>query len=182
MSYNEFHIHAGEIPANGRKLSFSRDSAWTQTILADGIYTVTGDIQFDGEATSRGQSVLLQLHVSVPLNFNCSRCGENSDLAYETDLSHLFVATQSDALSLPVDVELDPELDLSEGVGRKFDAEDAVLGAFAADIPIHPVCHPECTGMTKSMNTGGSKPIDPRLAPLLAIRESMQVAEADAQQ
>ena len=126
MTHNEFYIHAGEISETGRKLNFSRDSDWTQAILADGIYTVTGDIHFDGHATRRGQSILLQLNVRVPLNFDCSRCGENANLGYETELSHLFVITRSDALSLPIDIELDPEVDLSEGVGNKFDSEDAI--------------------------------------------------------
>ena len=175
MSSLELQFSVAEVPEVPRAVQFVRGPEWGASILADGIYDVSADIGFEGTVRRTGQNLLLELEVSLPVNFLCSRCGERVSQDYVQSINHLFVQGDGEEVSIPLDVDLDPELDITEFAGTQCDAEAAVLGALAADLPVYPQCVSGCevpsSGSKKAQSTGPV--IDPRLAPLLAIRESM---------
>ena len=180
MSPSSFHIVRDEIPDGGRLLSIEREASWAEAILLDGQYRPEGPVRFEGTAKLHERDVLLSLEVSVALAFTCCRCGEESRFEYRTRVSHLFVSGDGDNVSLPVDVEIDPEIDVTEGAGAHVDCEQVVLEAFAGELDAYPVCSEDCPGPTElktqdeAEEEGEGRAIDPRLAPLLAIKESLE--------
>lgn len=177
MAQSDFQINVHELPETGRPLSFCRDADWAQSILLDQIFSVHGDVSFDGYAKRLGDSVVLSLDVNVPLSFLCSRCGSDTKFEYSHKINHLFVRSQSNKIQIPVDIDLDAELDITEGVSSSFDAEPTVVGAFASALPVYPLCDNQC--VVEGADTKNETPsIDPRLAPLAAIRAALDATEA----
>ena len=137
-------------------------------------------MRFEGTAKLHERDVLLSLEVSVPLAFTCCRCGEESRFEYSTRVNHLFVSGGGDNVSLPVDVALDPEIDITEGAGARIDCEQVVVEAFAGELDTYPVCSQDCPGPTalkaadETEEEGAERAIDPRLAPLLEIKKSLE--------
>jgi len=175
MSSLELQFAIAEVPEVPRAVQFIRGPEWGATILADGIYEVSADVGFEGTVRRTGQNLLLELEISLPVRFLCSRCGERVSQDHVQTINHLFVQGSGEEVSIPLDVDLDPELDVTEFTGNHCDAEAAVLGALAAELPDYPQCMSGCdvpaSGSKKSQSN--DPVIDPRLAPLLAIRESM---------
>ena len=175
MSSLELQFAIAEVPEVPRAVQFVRGPEWGSEILSDGVYKVSSTVGFEGTVRRTGNNLLLELEVTLPVEFLCSRCGDEVRQDYIQSINHLFVQGNGDEISIPLDVDLDPELDITEYVGNQCDAEAAVLGALAADLPVYPQCEAGCNVPT----SGAKKPtkeeptIDPRLAPLLAIRESM---------
>ena len=157
-----------------------RDPSWVEAILTDGQYRPEGPVRFEGIASMHDKDVLLSLEVRVPLAFRCCRCGEESRFEYGPRVHHLFVSGDGDNVSLPVDVELDPEADLTEGAGSRIDCEPAVSEAFAVELDLYPVCSEDCPGPSElkaadeDEEKSEERKIDPRLAPLLAIKLSLE--------
>jgi len=171
----ELQFAVAEVPEVPRAVKFVRGPDWGTEILADGVYDVSSEIGFEGTVRRAGDDLLLELVVTLPLEYLCSRCGERKTQDYIQSINHLFVMGDGENVSLPLDVDLDPELDITEISGNQCDAEPAVLGALAADLPAYPLCSSGC----EVPASGSKKPqmkessIDPRLAPLLAIRDAM---------
>jgi uncharacterized metal-binding protein YceD (DUF177 family) len=175
MSGSELQFSVAEVPEVPRVLQFERDADWGASILADGVYQTSGKILFEGTVQRIREDLLLDLRISLPVHFHCSRCGEHVALDYQKNFKHLFVRGAGEEVSLPLDVDLDPELDISEFSGNQCDAGPVVLGALAADLPAYPVCLYNCEIPSTGENTRETTApaIDPRLAPLLAIKQSM---------
>jgi hypothetical protein len=72
-----------------------------------------------------------------------------------------------------VDIDLDAELDITDGVSNSFDAEPTVIGAFADALPVYPVCDSKCAVTAKPI-ADETDTIDPRLAPLAEIRAALE--------
>lgn len=178
---NEFYINQAELPEKGRELHVTRSADWLSEIFRDGIYKSLGDVTISGIFRPVGTSVSMDLSLSVSMMFHCSRCGDENNFVYDTGIKHLFTTGSSNAVDMPITLarSLDSELDITEIKSKKFDAEPTIIENFAGDLSIYPVCTKECQAEALTNPIAKSEgaldvPIDPRLAPLLALREKME--------
>jgi uncharacterized metal-binding protein YceD (DUF177 family) len=186
---NEFYINHAELPEEGREVKVNRSADWLSEILRDDVYVVRGDTTITGLIRPVGENVSIELKAQVPLVYHCSRCGRENNFVYDTGIKHFFTTSQSNKLELPIEVarHLDAELDITEVNSRKFDAEPTIVEAFAGELSTYPTCLELCEEAVVSNLEPESEPesvsdaqIDPRLAPLMAIREAMESGPSEA--
>ena len=184
---NEFYINQAELPEKGRVVQVTRSGDWLSEILSDGVYEVCGDATISGLIRPVGSSVAIDLQAQVALMYHCSRCGCENNFVYDTGIKHLFTTGASNKIDIPIDVarSLDSELDITEVNSRKFDAEPTIIETFADELLTYPTCSGDCEQELVSApepenQCAEEAQIDPRLAPLLAIREAMESDSAKA--
>lgn len=186
---NEFYINHAELPEEGREVKVCRSAAWLSEILRDGVYEVRGEATFSGLIRPVGGNVVIDLKALAPLMYNCSRCGRENNFVYDTGIQHFFTTSQSNKLDLPIDVvrKLDAELEITEINSKKFDAEPTIIESLASELSTYPTCTELCEEEVASKLEPEPEPecaedvqIDPRLAPLMAIRAAMESNPTDA--
>jgi uncharacterized metal-binding protein YceD (DUF177 family) len=177
---NEFYINQAELPEKGRELQVIRNVDWLAQIFRDGVYEGLGDVTISGFVRPVGTNVSLDLKISAPMMFHCSRCGNKNDFMYNTVVQHLFTMGNPNELEIPIDLarNLDTELDITEIKNKKFDAEPTIIENFAGDLSAYPICVKECDSAVLNHSEEEAKcaenvQVDPRLAPLMALRDKM---------
>ena len=131
-------------------------------------------------ASKSGPDVVVHGTLDVTVNVPCARCLEPFDTEIHSDISVLYVPGSKMKDAGPTG-EVEYTLEDAEADTLPFDGETVVLDDLVRDelllgIPMIPLCSEACPGMSPAPESNAQvsppeKPMDPRLAPLLAFRD-----------
>src|SRR5215207_3097380 len=175
MSAHEYTIPISELDAGGKDYRFPVRAAWVRGAL-EGHEATTGGS--DGElavrASKSGHDVVVHGTLEAELTIPCARCLEPARLPIHSKISVLYAPAS--ALKPASGEELpDEEADTFSYEGETVVLDDLVRDELLLEIPMIPLCSEDCAGMSPgsldqtSSSRSGEKPVDPRLAPLLAF-------------
>jgi uncharacterized protein len=182
MSAHEFTIKTVDLDAGGKDYRLTVRAPWMRGILEDHEATATAtDGLLEIRASKSGLDVVIHGTLDATLNVPCARCLEPFDTAIHADISVLYVPGSKMKDAGP-DGEIEYTLEDAEADTLPYDGETVVLDDLVRDelllgIPMIPLCSEGCPGMSPAPETDATatpfkeKPIDPRLAPLLAFRD-----------
>jgi uncharacterized protein len=184
MSAHEFTIKTVDLDAGGKDYRHEVRSAWIRGVLEgleatasakDGLLAVRG--------SKSGTDVVVHGTLDATLRVPCARCLEPFDTVIHSDISVLYVPGSKLTDAGP-DGEVEYTLDDAQADTLPYDGETVVLDDLVRDelllgVPMIPLCSEGCPGMSPAPETDAKaapanakeKPIDPRLAPLLAFRD-----------
>lgn len=127
------------------------------------------DVDFDLRLESVNEGVLVTGTVSGHATGECGRCLDPIDRDVTVYLTELFAYPNSET-----DKTAGEEEDLERIVDEEIDLEQVVIDAVATELPLSPVCSPDCPGLcqTCGIKLADAEPghthdlIDPRWAKL----------------
>ncbi len=128
-----------------------------------------GRVDFDLRLESVSEGVLVTGTVGGHAEGQCSRCLDPLDQDISVYLTELFAYPDSET-----DRTADEDEEVERIVDEKIDLEQVVIDAVATDLPLSPLCTPECPGLcsicgvklTDAEPDHGHDIIDPRWAKL----------------
>lgn len=182
MSAHEFSINTIDLDAGGKDYRLVVRAPWMRGILEDHEATATAtDGILEIRASKSGPDVVVHGTLDATLNVPCARCLEPFDTDIHSDISVLYVPGSKMKDAGPGG-EIEYTLEDAEADTLPYDGETVVLDDLVRDelllgIPMIPLCSEACPGMSPAPETDAAatpakeKPIDPRLAPLLAFRD-----------
>jgi uncharacterized protein len=178
----EFVLHLPDIDEAGKHYDFPFRRAWLENALKDTEVRVAegapeGHVVLD--AFKQGKDVLLRGRVQSSLLTQCSRCLEDAKIPVDTELTTLLTARGAALRPAPDELELTPEdLDQEFFTGDQIVLDDIVREHLLLEVPIQPLCSPDCAGIPVPPEVAGpadlasaikQQGVDPRLAPLLSL-------------
>ena len=183
MSDHEFTIKTSEIDAGGKDYRFVLRSPWLRGVLEDNEATATGK---DGvvavRASKSGPDVVVHGSLDATVKVPCARCLEPVDIDVHSDLAVIYVPG-SKVKDAEDSGKVEYTLEDAEADTLPYDGETVVLDDLVRDevllgVPMIPLCSDDCPGMSPAPETNAKAPsekkeIDPRLAPLLALRDQI---------
>ncbi len=183
-------ITARDISAAGTAVDAELPAAWLDRVLNDDagplaaaqgpIRCADGAGRLTGRLSRSGRDVVVRGRVMVALELRCVRCLGRTQVSVDADLSLLLQPARRSELLQPRDKdegELGYEFGAEEAALDVYDGETVVLDDFVREailleVPSFPLCSEACAGMAPaaSEELGSAEPVDPRLAPLRAVR------------
>lgn len=148
----------------------------------------------DGRAQLRitptgGDNYLLQGHVRATVDTTCGRCLGPAHVPVDAEVTLVLVPETAATGRAPKgrrskdsegEFEFDPdEADVATYDGETVVLDDLVREAILLELPISALCSEECTGMASDPAAAeklAAARVDPRLAPLAALRDKLQGA------
>lgn len=178
-SAHEFEIKTIDLDAGGKDYTMPIRPAWVRGALEDTEAKATGkEGVLAVRASKSGSDVVVHGTLDASLRVPCARCLEPFDAEIHADLSLLYVPGHKvkDADEGEVEYTLDEaEADTLPYDGETVVMDDLVRDELLLNLPMIPLCSEACPGMSPAPeNEPGEpteKPVDPRLAPLLAFRD-----------
>jgi uncharacterized protein len=182
MTAHEFTIKTTDLDAGGKDYRLTVRAPWIRGVLEGHEATATAK---DGLLVVRGSKsgpdVVVHGTLDATLRVPCARCLEPFDTDVHSDISVLYVPGSKLKDAGP-DGEVEYTLEDAEADTLPYDGETVVLDDLVRDelllgVPMIPLCSEGCPGMSPAPETDANaapskeKPIDPRLAPLLAFRD-----------
>jgi uncharacterized protein len=192
----EFTIKVQELEDGGKHYDFPVRRAWLTEILgADRSardLAVRPDDGSDGMlsiiAEKSGEDVVVRGTLRAKLLAECSRCLADAVVPVDVEVGALFSHRAADRRPVAVDSELDLDAaDHESYTGEHVVLDELVREHIWLEVPMQPLCKESCEGLpipesirgpadlsheAASLGASGTKPIDPRLAPLLEILET----------
>ena len=180
----EFPISIAELDAGGREYTFVLRAAWVRGALEDTDATTTGkDGTLDVRVSKSGRDVVVHGHIDVDLETQCARCLNDVTLHLHHPITALMVpASETRSGNAKGDDDLpSDELDVTPYAGETISLDDLVRDELVLEVPIVPLCSEDCAGIspppTKDGDAPGKPAIDPRLLPLLRLKNSTEKKE-----
>lgn len=181
ISAHEFTIKTMDLDAGGKDYRLTVRAPWIRGILEDHEATATTkDGVLEVRASKSGADVVVHGTLDVTVNVPCARCLDPFDTEIHSEISVLYVPGSKLKDASPTG-EVEYTLEDGEADTLPFDGETVVLDDLVRDelllgIPMIPLCSEACPGMSpapesNAQATPQEKPMDPRLAPLLAFRD-----------
>jgi len=170
----EFTVNVSELDAAGKDYDFVVRAAWVRGTFEDHEATTSGeDGALKARASKSGHDVVVHGTLVAELQVPCARCLEPTKVPINSELSVLYVPAAT----------LKAEADENESIGEDADTlpfsgdtvvlDDLVHDELLLGVPMIPLCREDCPGMSPAPEPeegkSTDKPIDPRLAPLLAF-------------
>lgn len=184
----EFLIPAKDLDGDGRDFSFAVADAWADSALADtGLRSAPSEAHgsFEGHVQKNGDEILVSGRLKAKLIGRCVRCLEDAYIIVDTQVGALLTP---DVPSLPSgeDGELSPEdLDRVTYVGDELVLDDLVRENLVLECPMQPMCQDDCKGLQVPAHIrppedfgGAEAGVDPRLSPLLKLRDQLNRDES----
>jgi uncharacterized protein len=174
MSAHEYTIPISELDAGGKEYSFPVRASWVRGALEGHEATTAGsDGVLHVRASKSGHDVVVHGTLETELTIPCARCLEPARLPIRSKLSVLYVPA-STMRAAPSEEVPDEEADTFPYEGETIVLDDLVRDELVLEVPMIPLCSADCAGMSpgsldNSSSRSGEKPVDPRLAPLLAF-------------
>jgi uncharacterized protein len=176
----EFRIPVSELDAAGKDYHFVLRPSWVRGALEDHEATAsTEDGSLDVRVSKSGTDVVVHGTLVADLEAECARCLKPVKVHVHGPLSVLFVPEK--ALKAPGkdEYEMSPEeADTIPFDGDTVVLDDVVRDELVLETPMIPLCSEDCPGISPpplggadEATTGGDKPLDPRLAPLLRLKK-----------
>lgn len=165
-------IYINDIPPEGLSLDLKEEGS-TLASLAGGLdFSFLSPVVAHLSVTRKGEDVSVCGDVSTKASLTCSRCIRKFDFTIETHFSVFFTRLREEAKERELKKE-DMELNLLDG--DEIDTDAILLEQIALEVPIKPLCSPECKGLCPrcgaDLNQGRcgcpeEERIDPRFARL----------------
>lgn len=134
-----------------------------------------------GHARRARQGVELQAQLAAELRLECSRCTDAFDLPLRADF---FLTLVGDAVEYgPLEAQLaEADATLFYAKGGQLDLAEIAAEQIYLHLPLKPVCRVDCRGLCPSCGVQRNRiecgcrqeALDPRLAPLLSLKERMR--------
>jgi uncharacterized protein len=189
----EFEIKVTELDAGSREYDFPIRAAWlaeTMAALAPEEHAVADtDGALHVIAEKSGADVLVRGTAEATLYVPCGRCLEPACVRCHSDITVL-LSRRGDTIRPPgADDDTDtsptdePEVEVFSGDEIRLD--DLVREHLVLEIPMQPLCRPDCPGIAVPESIKGPKhleahpsapDLDPRLAPLLALSKDKKAS------
>jgi uncharacterized protein len=180
MTAPEFSVAARDLDAAGKSLRFVIRPSWVRGALeGTDVSAAIGDGALEVRVSKSGNDVVLRGTLSGELMLPCARCLEPARVAIREPLSALFVPAGALRPGSRSDAP-DDDSTLEDADVVPYDGETVVLDGLVRDelllaLPIVPLCSESCAGIRRedSASLRGSAPeapIDPRLMPLLSLK------------
>jgi len=184
----EFEIKVTELDAGSREYDFPIRAAWLveglPELAADGAPVASADGTLHFVAEKSGSDVLIRGEAKATLVVACGRCLEAATVKCDASIAVL-LSRRGDTLRPPSgDAEEDEasaeEDDHEVFSGDEIRLDDLVREHLVLEIPMQPLCRPDCPGIEVPESIRGPKhleahpsapDLDPRLAPLLALQK-----------
>jgi len=176
---HEFIIHAADLDAAGREYRFVVRAAWIRGALEGHEATAAGpDGELDVRASKSGTDVVVSGRLRAELEAPCARCLQPAAVHVDQPLSVLVVPEKKAKTAAEREQDLSPEeADMVPYDGDTVILDDVVRDELVLEMPMIPLCREDCPGMSPSSASVGhddddkaAKPLDPRLAPLLRLK------------
>ena len=189
----EFEIKVTELDAGSREYDFPIRAAWLAAELPDlapeehAVATRDGSLHVVAEKS--GADVLVRGEARATLFVPCGRCLAPAGVDCIASIAVL-LSRRGDTLRPPSDDRDDEETSPDEEeretfTGDEIRLDDLVREHLVLEIPMQPLCRPDCPGIEvpesirgpKHLETPpGAPDIDPRLAPLLALSQGKKAS------
>jgi uncharacterized protein len=168
-----FLVSASELDAGGKEYVQPIPNAWLKTAFDDSDATPVGDGAIDVRLSRSGTDVVVHGKAKADVELPCSRCLEPAKVALTAEISVLMVPAAK------IKHEREHEMASSEADVLPYDGENVVLDDLVRDdllleIPMIPLCSEDCPGIASASAKEESKPVDPRLAPLLRLKKEKE--------
>jgi uncharacterized protein len=183
MIDHEFTIKTSEIDAGGKDYRFVIRAPWLRGVLEGHEATATSkDGIVEVRASKSGPDTVVHGSLDASLRVPCARCLEPVDIDVHSDLAVIYVPG-SKVKDAEASGKVEYTLEDAEADTLPYDGETVVLDDLVRDevllgVPMIPLCSDDCPGMSPAPETDAKTPsekkeIDPRLAPLLALRDQI---------
>ena len=182
MSAPEFTIKTTDLDAGGKDYRLVVLAPWMRGALEGHEATATSkDGLLAVRGSKSGPDVVVHGTLQATLRVPCARCLEPFDTDIHSDISVIYVPG-SKVNEAGAGGEVEYTLEDGEADTLPYDGDTVVLDDLVRDelllgVPMIPLCSEGCPGMSPGPETDAKaapveeKPIDPRLAPLLAFRD-----------
>ena len=169
----KFLISASELDAGGKEFALPIPNAWLVTAFDDSDTTPVGDGAIDVRLSRSGTDVVVHGKARANVEVPCARCLEPVKVALSAEISVLMVPAAK------IKHQREHEMASSEADVLPYDGENIVLDDLVRDdllleIPMIPLCSEDCPGIASAHAKEESKPVDPRLAPLLRLKREKE--------
>ncbi len=187
----EFVLNVHDIDEDGKDYTFPLTSAWIDAALsgcdlradtADTALTGLGIGAVKVHAQKNGADIVVNGTVHAALVAQCNRCLADAPVFVDATLVALLTARGPGLRPEADELELTPEdLDREFFTGDRIVLDDLVREQLILEAPMQPLCREDCPGIPvpehlrpppelAPVDPSGRR-IDPRLAPLLALKQ-----------
>lgn len=172
MTAHEFEFSVADLDASGKDYRFPVRAAWLRSML-EGTELKAGKHEGAVEirASKSGTDVVVHGTLKAELVAPCARCLNDAVVKIDGPVSVLMVPGKP-----AEDDDLSPDqADVASYDGDTVVLDDVVKDEILLEIPMIPLCSETCPGIASAEQAKASEPpIDPRLAPLLAMKKAKQ--------
>ncbi len=183
MTDPEFSIPIHDLDASGKPFAFPVRAAWLRAVLEGSELSGVGpDGTLDVRVSKSGTDVIVHGRLKAQLEVPCARCLAPAKVTIDQPLSVLMVPAKN--IKTPEQDEYEftaEEADVLAYEGDAIVLDDVIRDEIVLEIPMIPLCSEDCPGMSPppSIDTASkfeSSPhrIDPRLLPLLALKQKTE--------
>jgi uncharacterized protein len=173
MGKPTFTVAASELDAGGKAFEMPVPHAWLVTAFEESDAKPVGDGLVDMRLSKSGTDVVVHGHVKAEVELPCSRCLEPVRVALHPEISVLLVPAAKVRKR-----EAAPKVDITAGEadvlpydGENVILDDVIRDDLLLDLPMIPLCSDNCPGIASATEVREhDRAIDPRLAPLLALK------------
>lgn len=183
-------ISAHDIDVAGLPVRAELPLGWLKEELADAALEGVGPGHVEARLSRTGNEIVVRGKVTAELTTPCARCTEPAKVDVTTELSLLLKPHSGDKAGTHGHKgEEEYEFSSDEADVDLYDGETVVLDGFVREailleVPNFPLCSEECPGIRRAPAAAPEEagpPVDPRLAPLGALREKLQSAGKPAE-
>ena len=189
---HEFSIPVSDLDAAGKQYSFPVRASWIRGALEDHEATAAGpDGKLDLRVSKSGNDVVVHGTLKAELTVPCARCLEDVKLVIDQQVSALMVpksAIKTARSGSGDEIELTAEeADVVPYEGDTVVLDELVRDELVLETPMIPLCSEDCPGISpppeatpseaSARTDEESKPLDPRLAPLLRFKKIQEKKE-----
>lgn len=166
-----------DIPDEGLSLDLTEEGQ-ALTELAGGKleYSFTSPVAVHLDLTKADGNVFVSGDIKTGISVPCSRCLNEFVLPFETDFSVFYMIGKEEE----TEKELKPgDIDVNYLSGPELDTTEMVLAQITLEMPMQPLCKPECKGLCPrcgaDLNRGEcgcpqEEKVDPRFAKLKGFK------------
>jgi uncharacterized protein len=173
-----FSIGASELDAGGQAFKRPIPNAWLLAAFEESDATPIGDGLVDMRLSKSGTDVIVHGRVTADVELPCSRCLEPVRVSLHPEISVLMVpAAKMRRRESKVEADItEGEADVLPYDGENVVLDDVVRDDLLLDLPMIPLCSDSCPGIASAQEVReNERPIDPRLAPLLALKKQTKL-------
>jgi uncharacterized protein len=171
-----FTLTAGELDAGGKSYARPIPNGWLVAAFDGSDATPRGDGHLDLRLSKSGTDVVVHGKLSADVEIACSRCLEPVHVTLAPQISVMLVTNVKSRREPKNGNEV--EITAAEADVLPYDGEHVILDDIVRDdllleVPMIPLCSDSCPGIASTQEAHDrDRPIDPRLAPLLALKQN----------
>lgn len=186
-----FTISINDLSETAKAYAFAVDEAWVrQSLEATGVRPAEVEYRgaLDVDVQLQGKDVIVRGRLLASVVTECARCLETARIDVDTEVVSL-LSPKSAAAAYAEELELSAdELDQDTYTGDEIHLDSLVREQILLDVPIQPLCAPDCSGLEVPPKVAGPQDlkaaaraatggVDPRLAPLLSMVGKVEPTE-----